>query len=71
MEGGSMLRSKIPGKKIILLAAIVLCTFLGANVQMVKATESGCVTCHLDKEMLKKNIAVQKGAKSAMQSGAG
>lgn len=66
-----MLRSKIPGKKIILLAAIVLCTFLGANVQMVKATESGCVTCHLDKEMLKKNIAVQKGAKSAMQSGAG
>jgi len=66
-----MLRSKIPGKKIILLAAIVLCTFLGANVQMVKATESGCVTCHLDKEMLKKNITASTGAKSAMQSGAG
>jgi hypothetical protein len=38
---------------------------------MVKATESGCVTCHLDKEMLKKNIVVKKGVKSAMQSGAG
>ena len=66
-----MLRSKIPGKKIIFLAAIVLCTFLGADVQKVKATESGCVTCHLDKEMLKKNIVVKKGVKSAMQSGAG
>ena len=66
-----MLKPQALGRKSILLAAIVLCTFLGTNVQMVKATESGCVTCHLDKEMLKKNITAQKGAKSAMQSGAG
>jgi hypothetical protein len=66
-----MFRPKIPGKKIIFLAAIVLCTFLGADVQKVKATESGCVTCHLDQEMLKKTVKVEKGKKSAMQSGAG
>ncbi|MFC1844371.1 hypothetical protein ACFLZ5_06230 [Thermodesulfobacteriota bacterium] len=66
-----MLKSKVLCKKSVLLATIVLCTFLGANVQMVTAAESGCVTCHLDKEMLKKNITAQKGAKSAMQSGAG
>jgi hypothetical protein len=66
-----MLKSKTLGRKTILLATIVLCAFLGANVQIVKAADSGCVTCHLDKEMLKKNIAAQKGAKSAMQSGAG
>jgi len=66
-----MIKSKTMDKKIILLATIVLCTFLGANVQMVTAAESGCVTCHLDKEMLKKNITAPKGAKSAMQSGAG
>ena len=66
-----MRKPKSLGKKSVLLAAIILCTFLGANVQILKAAESGCVTCHLDKEMLKKNITAQKGAKSAMQSGAG
>ena len=66
-----MLKSKVLCKKSVLLATIVLCTFLGADVQKIKATESGCVTCHLDKEMLKKNIVVKKGVKSAMQSGAG
>ena len=66
-----MLKSKMLDKKIIFLATIAICTFLGENVQMVTAAESGCVTCHLDKEMLKKNITAQKGAKSAMQSGAG
>ena len=66
-----MLKPKSLGKKSVLLAAIILCTFLGANVQTAKAAESGCITCHLDKEMLKKNITAQKGAKSTMQSGAG
>ena len=66
-----MLKPKSLGKKSVLLAAIMLCTFLGANIQTAKAAESGCVTCHLDKETLKKNITVAKGAKSAMQSGAG
>ena len=32
---------------------------------------SSCVTCHLDKEMLVKNLSVIKAKKSAMQSGAG
>ena len=66
-----MLKQKSLGKKSVLFAAIILCTFLGANVQTAKAADSGCVTCHLDKEMLKKNITAQKGTKSAMQSGAG
>ncbi|MEN8231356.1 MAG: hypothetical protein ABFR35_01580 [Thermodesulfobacteriota bacterium] len=63
-----MFQSKTLGKKPFVLVAIGLLAFLASNVQ---ATESGCVTCHLDKEMLKKNITAQKGAKSAMQSGAG
>ena len=66
-----MLKPKYLGKKSVLVTAIVLCTFLGTNVQTVMAAESGCITCHLDKEMLKKNIVVKKGVKSAMQSGAG
>jgi hypothetical protein len=66
-----MLKSKTLGRKAILLATIVLCAFLGANVQIVKGADSGCVTCHLDKEMLKNTVAAQKGKKSAMQSGAG
>ena len=63
-----MLKPKNLGKKIFVLAALGLLAFLASNVQ---AAESSCVTCHLDKEMLKKNITASKGAKSAMQSGAG
>jgi hypothetical protein len=66
-----MLNSKILVGKSILVAAIVLGTFLCATVQITAATESGCITCHLDKEMLQKTGKVIKGAKSAMQSGAG
>ena len=66
-----MFKKEILEKKIIFLAAIALCTFLGGDFQPAEAADSGCVTCHLDKEMLQKNITVQKGAKSAMQSGAG
>ena len=35
------------------------------------ANSSGCVTCHIDKEMLVKNLSVVKAKTSAMQSGAG
>ena len=66
-----MLHSKTPGKKSFILAAIGLLAFLTAIVQRADAAESGCLACHLNKEMLQKNIAVQKGQKSAMQSGAG
>ena len=66
-----MLQSKTLGKRCLFLAAIGLFTFLAANIQPAAAADSGCVTCHLDKEMLKKNISAYKGAKSAMQSGAG
>jgi hypothetical protein len=37
----------------------------------VAAESSGCVTCHLDKEMLVKNLSAIKVKTSAMQSGAG
>jgi hypothetical protein len=66
-----MVQAKTLGKKCSILAAIAIFTALGANVQIVTAAESSCVTCHLDKEMLKKNITAEKGAKSALQSGAG
>ena len=66
-----MFQSKSLGKKPFVLVAIGLFAFLTANLQTASAAESGCVTCHLDKEMLKKNITASKGAKSAMQSGAG
>jgi hypothetical protein len=45
--------------------------FFAANLPTASAADSGCVTCHLDQEMLKKNITTAKGQKSAMQSGAG
>ena len=35
------------------------------------AEQSGCVTCHLDKEMLVKNLSGVKAKTSAMQSGQG
>ena len=37
----------------------------------VAAEPSGCVTCHLDKEMLVKNLSTVEAKTSAMQSGAG
>ena len=66
-----MLQTKTPGKKSGLLALIGICLFLGSTIQSANGAESGCITCHLDKEMLKKNITVAAGQKSAMQSGAG
>ena len=66
-----MLQLKTPGRKTFVLAAIGIFTFLVTHVQIAKAAQSGCVTCHLDKEMLKKTAKVEKGGKSALQSGAG
>jgi hypothetical protein len=53
--------------------AFVLAGLLSAGFASpaVAAEPSGCVTCHLDKEMLTKNLTVVKAKKSAMQSGAG
>ena len=66
-----MLQSKTLGKRCFILAALGLLAFLVVNIQTAMASESSCVTCHLDKEMLQKNITAAKGKKSAMQSGAG
>lgn len=66
-----MFKSKGLGRKSALLAGIGAFMFLAFNFQIAAASDSGCVTCHLDKEMLKKTVAAQKGKKSAMQSGAG
>jgi hypothetical protein len=66
-----MRRSKTFDKQTVLLAAVGMFAFLIVNLQTTQAAESGCVTCHLDQEMLKKNITVQPGKKSTMQSGAG
>jgi len=66
-----MRRSKTLDKQTVLLAAVGVFAFLAVNFQIAAAADSGCVTCHLDQEMLKKNIAAVKGQKSTMQSGAG
>jgi hypothetical protein len=53
--------------------AAVLAGLLAAGIvsPAVAAEQSGCVTCHLDKDMLVKNLTVVKAKKSAMQSGQG
>ena len=66
-----MLQAKIHGKTPVSIAVIGVLMFFAANLQIANAVESGCVTCHLDKEMLKKNVTVEQGQKSALQSGAG
>ena len=43
----------------------------GLATTAVAAEPSGCVTCHLDKEMLVKNLSTVEAKTSAMQSGAG
>ncbi len=56
-------------KKFVLLmgATSILCLALSGYC----FADSSCVTCHTDEDMLEENLAVAKGAKSAMQSGAG
>ena len=66
-----MLQTKTRSKIHLLLAAIGSFFFLLPILQTAQAADSGCVTCHLDKEMLKKTGKVDEGKKSAMQSGAG
>lgn len=59
------------GIKLKLLFPAFLFSFLGFSALAYAAAESGCVTCHLDMEMLKQTVTAQKGEKSALQSGAG
>jgi len=60
-------------KRYIRFNATVLAVLLAAGVTStaLAAETSGCVTCHLDKEMLVKNLSVIKAKKSTMQSGSG
>jgi len=60
-------------KRCIRFYAVVLSGILVAGFASTSlATEqSGCVTCHLDKDMLIKNLSVSKAKTSAMQSGQG
>jgi hypothetical protein len=69
--GRIMLKPKVIGTKSALLAGIGIFMFLAANLTTAAASESGCITCHLNKEMLKKTVKVEQGKKSTMQSGAG
>ena len=49
---------------VVVLAACLATTSMAAE-------PSGCVTCHLDKEMLVGSLSVTKAKTSSMQSGAG
>ena len=62
---------KMLGKSITIMAATSFLYSFATVAGVSLAADSGCVTCHLDKEMLKKTAAAQEGQKSAMQSGAG
>ena len=66
-----MVESKFIDKKSVWLTGMSIFIFLAASFSVAAASESGCITCHLDKEMLQKTAKAVKGAKSAMQSGAG
>ncbi len=53
-------------------SALLACLLSIGLASMVLAEEqSGCVTCHLDKAMLSKNLSGAKSKTSAMQSGSG
>lgn len=56
--------SRIP----LLFGCIILLLWTG---QGFAEEVSGCVKCHMDEDMLDGSLAVVKGKKSAMQSGAG
>jgi hypothetical protein len=66
-----MLQTMKCRQKYALFTAIGTFIFFAANLHIAQAAESGCITCHLDQEMLKKNITIKEGLKSTMQSGAG
>lgn len=51
--------------------ALVGLLAFGLTTTVLAAEPTGCVTCHLDKEQLVKNLSVVTAKKSAMQSGAG
>jgi hypothetical protein len=59
------------GIQLKLLLSAFLCLFLGFTAPGNASADSGCVTCHLDIEMLKQTVSAEKGQKSALQSGAG
>lgn len=66
-----LLLKKSLNRPLAFLAAVsFMGTFLLAT-GVAMAADSSCVTCHIDKEMLKKTVTVKKKTKSAMQSGAG
>ena len=59
-------------RNIRLHSALLTCLLSIGLASMVLADEqSGCVTCHLDKAMLSKNLSGAKSKTSAMQSGSG
>jgi hypothetical protein len=53
------------------MAAIAGLLAVGLASTVSAAEPSGCVTCHLDKEMLVKNLSGARARTSAMQSGSG
>ena len=66
-----MQNRKKRGMHLKLLLSAFIFSFFGSTALANAAAQSGCVTCHLDIEMLKQTVTTQKGKKSALQSGAG
>ena len=57
----------VTGTPLLLACAAIIAW----STQAGATASSSCVKCHLDEDMLTDNLAVVKGKKSAMQSGAG
>ena len=53
------------------ITAFALLLAVGPAPTVSAGEPSGCVTCHLDKAKIIKNLSEVKAKKSAMQSGAG
>ena len=56
---------------LLCVAALAGLLAVGLASMVAAAEPSGCVTCHLDKAKIIKNLSEVKAKKSAMQSGAG
>jgi len=60
-----------PGWRTAGLAALAGMLAVGLASSVLASEPSGCVTCHLDKAMIVKNLGGAKSKTSAMQSGSG
>jgi hypothetical protein len=65
-----MRKLQIHNLKNIVLAVIAV-ILLGSFFAGDSFSDSGCVTCHTDEDMIMKNLTKKEAKKSALQAGTG